>query len=112
MHFSLTAWPLIRDVFFYSVSLVILVVFFNDNLIMWYEALILFLWYFAYVGFMKFNDKTEDKLREVFGLPAVVSQLLFLSSYDAYHCASVNWVHEFCPKDAPYPPCPAFLTLH
>merc|ERR1712045_980813 len=28
---SLTAWPLIRDVFFYSVSLLLLVVFFSDN---------------------------------------------------------------------------------
>merc|ERR1711997_832004 len=41
---SLTAWPLIRDVFFYSVSLVVLVAFFMDNQIKWFEALILFLW--------------------------------------------------------------------
>jgi len=65
---SLTAWPLIRDVFFYSVSLILLVVFFSDNLIQWYEALILFLWYFAYVIFMKFNEVTEEKLRKLFGL--------------------------------------------
>lgn len=65
---QLTAWPLIRDVFFYSVSLILLVVFFNDNKIFWYEALILFLWYFAYVTFMKFNEKTEDKLRALLNL--------------------------------------------
>ena len=65
---QLTAWPLIRDVFFYSVSLILLVVFFNDNKIFWYEALILFLWYFAYVTFMKFNEKTEDKLRALLKL--------------------------------------------
>ena len=65
---QLTAWPLIRDVFFYSVSLILLVVFFNDNQIFWYEALILFLWYFAYVTFMKFSEKTEDKLRALLKL--------------------------------------------
>ena len=71
--FSLTAWPLMRDVFFYSVSLIVLVVFFNDNQIMWYEALILFLWYFCYVIFMKFNEATEDKLRSLLGFTAIVS---------------------------------------
>jgi len=68
---SLTAWPLMRDVFFYSVSLIVLVVFFNDNQIMWYEALILFLWYFCYVIFMKFNEATEDKLRSLLGFTAI-----------------------------------------
>ena len=71
-YFSLTAWPLIRDVFFYSVSLILLVAFFTDEKIYWYEALILLLWYVAYVGFMKFNEDVEDKLRACFGLdPAV-----------------------------------------
>ena len=72
LNFSLTAWPLIRDVFFYSVSLILLVAFFTDEKIYWYEALILLLWYVAYVGFMKFNEDVEDKLRACFGLdPAV-----------------------------------------
>ena len=64
---------MIRDVFFYSVSLVLLVVFFLDEKIRWYEALVLFLWYFAYVGFMKFNERVEDELRKLFDLPDVVS---------------------------------------
>merc|ERR1712004_411062 len=68
---SLTAWPLIRDVFFYAISLALLVGFFLDNEITWYEALLLFLWYFAYVGFMKFNEPAEDKLRALFKLPEV-----------------------------------------
>ena len=65
---SLTAWPLIRDVFFYSISLILLVSFASDNNIHWYEALILFLWYFAYVGFMKINDQTELALRKLLKL--------------------------------------------
>ena len=56
---------------FFSVSLIVLVVFFNDEKIYWYEALVLFLWYFSYVIFMKFNEKTEDKLRELIGMEAV-----------------------------------------
>lgn len=67
---SLTAWPLIRDVFFYSVALLLLVKFFDDNQIFWWEALILFIWYFAYVGFMKFNEPAEDCIRKLFRLPA------------------------------------------
>ena len=73
LHFSLTAWPLIRDVFFYSISLILLVAFFTDELIHWYEALILLLWYVAYVGFMKFNEDVEDKLRACMNLEAAVS---------------------------------------
>ena len=59
--------------FFYSVSLIVLVVFFMDNQIMWWEALILFLWYGAYVGFMKFNEPVEDSLRACLKLDKIVS---------------------------------------
>ena len=40
---------------------------------MWWEALILFIWYFCYVGFMKWNEPAEDALRKLFGLPECVS---------------------------------------
>lgn len=43
------------------------------SLFLRYEALILFLWYFAYVGFMKFNESVEDNLRSCLKLPKVVS---------------------------------------
>ena len=35
-------------------------------MIQWWEALILFLWYFAYVIFMKFNAPLEAKFLQVF----------------------------------------------
>ena len=63
---ALTAWPLIRDTFFYSVALILLVVFFIDNQILWWEALILFLWYGAYVLFMKVNVAAEEKFLSIF----------------------------------------------
>ncbi|XP_063238802.1 sodium/potassium/calcium exchanger Nckx30C isoform X2 [Bacillus rossius redtenbacheri] len=56
---TLTWWPLFRDCTFYSASLVTLIVFFRDNHIHWYEALVLFSFYLAYVSFMKWNQPVE-----------------------------------------------------
>lgn len=62
---SLTWWPLFRDCSFYSVSLLILIYFFRDNLIYWWEAAVLFLIYIAYVGFMKWNQQVERCVKKV-----------------------------------------------
>lgn len=56
---TLTWWPLFRDCTFYSASLVTLIIFFRDNYIYWYEALVLFCFYLAYVSFMKWNQPVE-----------------------------------------------------
>lgn len=56
---QLTWWPLFRDCSFYSISLITLIVFFKDNVIELYEAVVLFLLYFAYVTFMKWNQPVE-----------------------------------------------------
>lgn len=56
---NLTWWPLFRDCSFYSVSLIILIMFFRDNIIERYEAAILLCIYFCYVSFMKFNQTFE-----------------------------------------------------
>jgi len=63
---SLTAWPLIRDTTFYSIALALLVAFFNDSKVWWWEALILFLWYICYVVFMKFNVAAETRFHAIF----------------------------------------------
>ena len=55
----LTWWPLFRDVSFYSISLILLIVFFRDTYIHWHEAFILFICYLLYVLFMKFNVNIE-----------------------------------------------------
>ena len=60
---SLTWWPLFRDCTFYSISLLILVYFFNDELIKWYEALILLGLYAAYVTFMRYNVVIERRVK-------------------------------------------------
>ena len=92
---SLTAWPLMRDVFFYAVALILLVVFFTDELINWYESLILFLWYFAYVGFMKFNQKAEDKLRALTGKPKPVADFRIPTNKTSSGTVSSNFVFFF-----------------
>ena len=61
---NLTWWPLFRDVTFYSVDLILLIGFFYDEVIHWYEALILFFGYIAYVVFMKFNGNVENKVKQ------------------------------------------------
>ncbi|KAM8792883.1 sodium/potassium/calcium exchanger 2 [Eudromia elegans] len=57
---NLTWWPLFRDVSFYIIDLILLIIFFLDNLIMWWESLALLTAYFCYVTFMKFNVQVEE----------------------------------------------------
>merc|ERR1712106_1244216 len=56
---ELTWWPLFRDCSFYVVSICLLMTFFADEKIMWYEAMTLLLYYVCYVVFMKFNVQIE-----------------------------------------------------
>ncbi|XP_076636277.1 solute carrier family 24 member Nckx30C isoform X5 [Colletes latitarsis] len=62
---SLTWWPLFRDCSFYSLSLITLIYFFRDNFIHWYEALVLFGFYLAYVSFMKWNQPMEKFAKRI-----------------------------------------------
>jgi hypothetical protein len=61
----LTWWPLFRDCTFYSIALIALIVFFLDERIEWYEALILFSTYICYVLFMKINAQAERFLSKL-----------------------------------------------
>ncbi|XP_030280763.1 sodium/potassium/calcium exchanger 1-like isoform X2 [Sparus aurata] len=55
----LTWWPLFRDVSFYILGLILLIIFFLDNVIMWWESMMLVTAYTVYVIFMKFNVQIE-----------------------------------------------------
>ncbi|XP_037338097.2 sodium/potassium/calcium exchanger 1-like isoform X1 [Pungitius pungitius] len=59
----LTWWPLFRDVSFYILDLIMLIVFFLDNVILWWESLLLLLGYISYVSFMKFNSQIEHVVK-------------------------------------------------
>eukprot|EP00079_Xenopus_tropicalis_P034221 XP_017947992.1 PREDICTED: sodium/potassium/calcium exchanger 1 isoform X2 [Xenopus tropicalis] len=56
---NLTWWPLFRDVSFYILDLIMLIIFFLDNVIQWWESMLLLLAYGLYVGFMKLNVQVE-----------------------------------------------------
>ncbi|KAM4592562.1 sodium/potassium/calcium exchanger 1-like isoform 2-T4 [Odontesthes bonariensis] len=59
----LTWWPLFRDVTFYILDLIMLIVFFLDNTIMWWESIMLLMGYISYVCFMKFNRPIEHAVK-------------------------------------------------
>ncbi|XP_015283259.1 PREDICTED: sodium/potassium/calcium exchanger 2 [Gekko japonicus] len=61
----LTWWPLFRDVSFYIMDLILLIIFFLDNAIMWWESLTLLSAYITYVTFMKFNVQVEEQVRRL-----------------------------------------------
>ncbi|XP_026493917.1 sodium/potassium/calcium exchanger Nckx30C isoform X3 [Vanessa tameamea] len=62
---SLTWWPLFRDCTFYSISLLVLIYCFRDNVIYWQEALVLFSLYGAYVLFMRWNQQVERAVKKL-----------------------------------------------
>ncbi|XP_052008340.1 sodium/potassium/calcium exchanger 1-like isoform X2 [Xyrauchen texanus] len=59
----LTWWPLFRDVSFYILDLIMLIIFFLDNTIMWWESMMLVCGYALYVVFMKFNVQIEKAFK-------------------------------------------------
>lgn len=61
---NLTWWPLFRDVSFYILDLSMLIVFFLDSLIAWWESLLLLLAYALYVFTMKWNKQIERWVKE------------------------------------------------
>ncbi|XP_011361612.1 sodium/potassium/calcium exchanger 1 isoform X2 [Pteropus vampyrus] len=61
---NLTWWPLFRDVSFYILDLMMLILFFLDSLIVWWESLLLLLAYAFYVFTMKWNKKLELWVKE------------------------------------------------
>ncbi|XP_035283257.1 sodium/potassium/calcium exchanger 2-like isoform X1 [Anguilla anguilla] len=69
---NLTWWPLFRDVSFYIIDLIMLIVFFLDNMITYWESLALLGSYTTYVIFMKCNSKVEGFVKRVVNRNQVV----------------------------------------
>lgn len=59
----LTWWPLFRDMFFYVSALLLLLIFFIDEVVDFYEALCLFGLYIIYGIFMKYNTLIERTVK-------------------------------------------------
>uniref|UniRef100_A0A8C7R0W5 Sodium/calcium exchanger membrane region domain-containing protein n=1 Tax=Oncorhynchus mykiss TaxID=8022 RepID=A0A8C7R0W5_ONCMY len=64
---QLTWWPLFRDVSFYIIGLLMLILFFLDNQIFLWESIALLMCYLSYVTFMKFNADVETFIKSQLG---------------------------------------------
>ncbi|KAM9374987.1 sodium/potassium/calcium exchanger 1 [Phaethornis superciliosus] len=60
----LTWWPLFRDISFYIVDLLMLILFFLDSVIDWWESLLLLTAYATYVFTMKHNVSLEHWVKQ------------------------------------------------
>ncbi|KAL3985534.1 putative integral membrane protein [Acanthocheilonema viteae] len=60
---KITWWPVFRDIFFYMLALSLLVLFFLDEKIQWYEAISLFIIYIIYAVAMSHNEKLEKNFK-------------------------------------------------
>lgn len=69
---NLTWWPLFRDVSFYILDLIMLIIFFLDNFISIWESITLLFSYAAYVIFMKFNGQVESFVKDCMNRNQVV----------------------------------------
>nr|XP_046236599.1 sodium/potassium/calcium exchanger 2-like isoform X7 [Scatophagus argus] len=69
---NLTWWPLFRDVSFYILDLILLIIFFLDNFISVWESVVLLSGYAAYVIFMKFNSTVESFVKDCMNKNQVV----------------------------------------
>ncbi|CAM5087587.1 unnamed protein product [Natator depressus] len=61
----LTWWPLFRDVSFYILDLLMLILFFLDSFIVWWESILLLSAYALYVLTMKWNVYLEQWVKEL-----------------------------------------------
>ncbi|XP_072424428.1 sodium/potassium/calcium exchanger 4-like isoform X1 [Chiloscyllium punctatum] len=56
----LTQWSVFRDSLYYTISVILLIVFIYDEKIEWWEGLLLIIMYAGYILVMKFNSKIQD----------------------------------------------------
>lgn len=101
---NLTWWPLFRDVSFYILDLIMLIIFFLDNIICIWESVLLLSAYAAYVIFMKFNSKVEGFVKDCMNKNQVV---------EVEVQPKVSWFLDpfFSPHLPPRPPSPLSAML-
>ena len=75
--------PLARDSFFYVLSIVLMIAVVYDGVVRWYEGLILFLAYCAYVGFMVFNQRFFDAVDRLIGYDSAESTRVLQAEVEA-----------------------------
>ncbi|XP_062318376.1 sodium/potassium/calcium exchanger 1 isoform X2 [Osmerus eperlanus] len=86
----LTWWPLFRDVSFYIIDLIMLIIFFLDNTIMWWESVMLVGGYTSYVCFMKFNVQIERAFKSQLMKHKSIMKVIAIEEPDKNDVASVE----------------------
>ncbi|XP_017669377.1 PREDICTED: sodium/potassium/calcium exchanger 4 isoform X2 [Lepidothrix coronata] len=56
----LTQWAVFRDSVYYTISVIVLIVFIYDEKIEWWESLVLIIMYFFYILIMKYNVRMQN----------------------------------------------------
>ena len=89
--------PVTRDALFYSASIVSIIVFFNDGIIMWYEGMIAVICYALYVLFMVFNAKIMDAVDSLTNKvqPAAADVSSIVSLMMVCMCEAFFWLCVF-----------------
>jgi len=87
----LTWWPILRDVVFYCVSLLCLIGCFVDQLIHWWEAVMLLTCYAAYVAFMAYNQTIEKLVKNFLNRKRIAStsNLTYIMQASSVGCCTV-----------------------
>ncbi|MEQ2235242.1 hypothetical protein ILYODFUR_000384 [Ilyodon furcidens] len=74
----LTCWPLFRDLSFYMLSFILLMLFFLDNVVKWWENVILVSFFILYIIFLKYNAQAEQMLKSHLQKTKRVMKVLFV----------------------------------
>nr|XP_033806762.1 sodium/potassium/calcium exchanger 4 isoform X2 [Geotrypetes seraphini] len=102
----LTWWALFRDSMYYTLSIIVLLIFIYDEVITWWESLILIIMYTFYILIMKFNTKIQRlftiKRKNVANGSTINSELQDVKGKQQYHSKnSVVMVDEIICSSPP-----------
>ncbi|XP_072545674.1 sodium/potassium/calcium exchanger 4a isoform X3 [Salminus brasiliensis] len=102
----LTKFAVFRDSFYYTLSVVALIVFIYDGQIVWWESLVLMVMYVGYIVIMKFNTSMQNYFsgkddKGVANGNAVISELEDVKPNKMYTRGSVVMVDEMMNSSPP-----------
>ncbi|XP_048341187.1 sodium/potassium/calcium exchanger 4 isoform X2 [Sphaerodactylus townsendi] len=101
----LTWWSVCRDSVYYTISVIILIVFIYDEKIVWWESLVLIIMYVFYILIMKYNVKMQNfftiKSMNVGNGNTVTSELEDVKGTQQYGRNSVVMVDEIICSSPP-----------
>ncbi|KAK2538175.1 sodium/potassium/calcium exchanger 4 isoform X2 [Columba livia] len=101
----LTKWAVFRDSVYYTISVIVLIIFIYDEKIVWWESLILIIMYSFYILIMKYNTKMQNfftlKSKNVGNGDTVSNELEDVKGMQQYGQNSVVMVDEIICSSPP-----------